>query len=36
MDPYAPSRYYRSVVGWLGTTVGSLARGLSPVLRHTR
>ena len=22
MDPYAPSRYYRSVVGFLGTTVG--------------
>ena len=22
MDPYAPSRYYRSVIGFLGTTVG--------------
>jgi hypothetical protein len=22
MDPYAPSRYYRSVIGWLKTTVG--------------
>jgi len=23
MDPYAPSRYYRSVIGWLNTTVGA-------------
>jgi hypothetical protein len=22
MDPYAPSRYYRSVIGFLGTTIG--------------
>ncbi len=23
MDPYAPGRYYRSVIGWLGLTVGT-------------
>jgi hypothetical protein len=27
MDPYAPSRYYRSVVGWLNTTVGDWRSG---------
>ena len=27
MDPYAPSRYYRSVIGWLSTTVGSWRSG---------
>ena len=27
MDPYAPSRYYRSVVGWLNTTVGAWRSG---------
>ena len=27
MDPYAPSRYYRSVVGWLNTTVGRWRSG---------
>jgi hypothetical protein len=27
MDPYAPSRYYRSVIGWLSTTVGSWRAG---------
>jgi hypothetical protein len=27
MDPYAPSRYYRSVVGFLGTTVGAWRSG---------
>jgi hypothetical protein len=27
MDPYAPSRYYRSVIGWLGTTVGAWRAG---------
>jgi hypothetical protein len=27
MDPYAPNRYYRSVVGWLNTTVGNWRSG---------
>lgn len=27
MDPYAPSRYFRSVVGWLSTTVGGWRAG---------
>jgi hypothetical protein len=27
MDPYAPSRYYRSVIGYLGTTVGAWRAG---------
>jgi hypothetical protein len=27
MDPYAPNRYYRSVVGWLSTTVGTWRSG---------
>ncbi|HEY5629949.1 MAG TPA: hypothetical protein VIR16_10595 [Candidatus Limnocylindrales bacterium] len=27
MDPYAPSRYYRSVIGKLGTTVGNWRSG---------
>jgi hypothetical protein len=27
MDPYKPSRYYRSVIGWLGTTVGDWRGG---------
>ncbi len=27
MDPYAPKRYYRSVVGFLGTTVGAWRSG---------
>lgn len=27
MDPYAPSRYYRSVIGRLGTTIGSWRSG---------
>ena len=27
MDPYAPSRYYRSVIGYLGTTVGAWRSG---------
>jgi hypothetical protein len=27
MDPYAPSRYYRSVIGKLGTTVGAWRSG---------
>jgi hypothetical protein len=27
MDPYAPSRYYRSVVGWLNTTVAAWRSG---------
>jgi hypothetical protein len=27
MDPYAPNRYYRSVIGWLGTTVGAWRSG---------
>ena len=27
MDPYAPSRYYRSVIGWLKTTVGDWRSG---------
>ena len=27
MDPYAQSRYYRSVVGWLSTTVGDWRSG---------
>jgi hypothetical protein len=27
MDPYAPNRYYRSVVGWLNTTVGGWRAG---------
>ena len=27
MDPYAPHRYYRSVIGWLNTTVGDWRSG---------
>ena len=27
MDPYKPSRYYRSVIGWLGVTVGDWRAG---------
>jgi hypothetical protein len=27
MDPYAPHRYYRSVIGWLNTTVGEWRGG---------
>jgi hypothetical protein len=27
MDPYAPGRYYRSVIGWLGMTVGAWRAG---------
>ena len=27
MDPYAPSRYYRSVIGYLGTTIGDWRAG---------
>lgn len=27
MDPYRPSRYYRSVIGWLGTTMGNWRGG---------
>ena len=27
MDPYAPSRYYRSAIGWLGKTVGDWRSG---------
>ena len=27
LDPYSPSRYYRSVVGWLTTTVGDWRSG---------
>jgi len=27
MDPYAPSRYYRSAIGWLGMTVGAWRSG---------
>jgi hypothetical protein len=27
MDPYKPSRYYRSVIGWLGITVGDWRAG---------
>jgi hypothetical protein len=27
MDPYAPGRYYRSVIGFLGTTVGDWRAG---------
>jgi hypothetical protein len=27
MDPYAPSRYYRSVIGFLGTTIGDWRAG---------
>ncbi len=27
MDPYAPNRYYRSVIGWLSTTVGDWRSG---------
>ena len=27
MDPYAPNRYYRSVIGWLSTTVGAWRTG---------
>ena len=27
MDPYAPSRFYRSVIGWLSTTVGDWRSG---------
>jgi hypothetical protein len=27
MDPYKPGRYYRSVIGWLGTTVGDWRSG---------
>ena len=27
MDPYAPSRYYRSVIGWVSTTVGAWRSG---------
>jgi hypothetical protein len=27
MDPYAPNRYYRSVIGFLGTTVGAWRSG---------
>ena len=27
MDPYAPNRYYRSLIGWLNTTVGSWRSG---------
>ena len=27
MDPYAPSRYYRSVIGFLTTTVGNWRSG---------
>ena len=27
MDPYKPSRYYRSVIGWLGITIGDWRAG---------
>ena len=27
MDPYAPHRYYRSVIGWLKTTIGTWRSG---------
>ena len=27
MDPYAPNRYYRSVIGWLSTTMGAWRSG---------
>jgi hypothetical protein len=27
MDPYGPSRYYRSVIGHLGTTIGDWRAG---------
>jgi hypothetical protein len=27
MDPYAPSRYYRSVIGMLSTTIGDWRAG---------